>query len=106
MNALVSDSVKDHAHDGALKRLVEYWQTLAPQSMATLDRYYTEDATFRDPFNEVRGVEPIRHIFADMFVRLEQPRFTIVETILQGGDATLRVLVGSAPPAGRGSPSS
>jgi ketosteroid isomerase-like protein len=75
--------------DAALKRLVEYWQTLTPQTVKAIGKVYTENAYFRDPFNEVRGIEPIRHIFADMFVRLDEPRFTITETILQGNSATL-----------------
>ena len=67
----------------ALARLVEYWQTLTPPAVDAIATVYTDDAYFRDPFNEVTGIEKIRHIFADMFVRLHEPRFTIIETIEQ-----------------------
>ncbi len=77
------------ANEEALARLVSYWQTLTPQTVAALDRYYTADAYFRDPFNRLHGVEPIRRVFDDMFVRLEEPRFLVVHTILQGDEATL-----------------
>ena len=64
-------------------RLAEYWQTLTPAAVDAIATVYAEDAYFRDPFNEVTGIEKIRHIFADMFVRLNEPRFTILETIEQ-----------------------
>lgn len=67
----------------SLKRLVEYWQTLTPDAVARIGEVYSKDAYFRDPFNEVTGLAPIQHVFADMFVRLIEPRFTIVETIEQ-----------------------
>lgn len=73
----------------ALQRLVQYWQTLTPEAVARLAEVYADDAYFRDPFNEVTGVEPIGRIFADMFVRLIEPRFTIVETIEQSHGAML-----------------
>ena len=67
----------------ALNKFVHYWQTLTPETVASIASVYAEDAYFRDPFNEVTGIAPIRHIFTDMFVRLAEPRFTIVETIEQ-----------------------
>ncbi len=67
----------------ALKRLIQYWQTLTPDAVERIGEVYSDDAYFRDPFNEVTGLAPIKHVFADMFVRLIEPRFTIVETIEQ-----------------------
>ena len=64
-----------------LVRLVDYWQTLTPASVDALPTVYAADAYFRDPFNDVTGIEKIHHIFADMFVRLDAPRFDITETI-------------------------
>ncbi len=65
----------------ALTRLVDYWQTLTPATVDAIATVYADDAYFRDPFNEVNGIEKVRHIFADMFVRLDEPRFNIIETI-------------------------
>lgn len=73
----------------ALARLAEYWQTLTPATVETIATMYTDDAYFRDPFNEVTGIGKIRHIFADMFVRLHEPRFTILETIEEAHSALL-----------------
>jgi ketosteroid isomerase-like protein len=72
-----------------LERLVDYWHTLTPETVAAITTVYTDDAYFRDPFNEVTGIEKIRHIFTDMFVRMDVPKFTIIETIEQPHGALL-----------------
>ena len=77
------------ARSAALTRLVTYWQMLTPDAVNRIADVYAEDAYFRDPFNEVTGLAAIKHIFADMFVRLHDPRFTIIETIEQENCATL-----------------
>lgn len=73
----------------ALDKLVNYWQTLTPASVAAIGIVYADDATFRDPFNDLRGLDRIRPVFAEMFVRLDEPRFTIIETIEQPHGALL-----------------
>ena len=73
----------------SLARLVDYWQTLTPATVDAISTIYTEDAYFRDPFNEVTGIEKIQHIFADMFVRLDAPTFNISETIEEPHGALL-----------------
>lgn len=72
-----------------VKRVVDYFQSLTPDSVADIGKFYTDDTYFRDPFNEVRGIVPVQHIFSDMFVRLHDPRFTVVETILDDKGAVL-----------------
>ena len=72
-----------------LTRLVDYWQTLTPATVDAIATVYTDDAYFRDPFNDVTGIEKIRPIFADMFVRLNAPKFNIIETLEQPHGALL-----------------
>jgi steroid delta-isomerase len=40
--------------------------------------FYAANADFKDPFNEVRGVEAIARIFRHMFTQVDEPRFKIV----------------------------
>jgi steroid Delta-isomerase len=72
-----------------LNRLVHYFQTITPEVIADMGNFYTDDAYFRDPFNEVTGVDAIKHIFSEMFVRLNDPRFVITEKIAQENGAIL-----------------
>ena len=75
--------------EAALTRLKIYFQHLTPESVAEMGQYYTENAYFRDPFNEVRDLELLKHIFSDMFTRLLEPRFTITETVLDENGVVL-----------------
>lgn len=54
-----------------------YFQSLTRESVAQIGRYYTEDARFKDPFNDVSGHLDIARIYQHMFDRLDAPRFTI-----------------------------
>ncbi|QJW85952.1 nuclear transport factor 2 family protein [Ramlibacter terrae] len=52
--------------------------------MDRLDAYYTADAFFKDPFNEVQGLAAIRRIYAHMFDALERPRFVVNSRVVDG----------------------
>ena len=69
--------------------IVRHFETLTPDSARELARIYAEDATFRDPFNEVRGVPAIEAIFAKMFETLHEPRFTVVRRVVDGPHVVL-----------------
>ena len=75
--------------EDALARFVRYWEGLTPGTLAHLAEIYAEDAYFRDPFNEVRGIEPIRAVFEHMFETLHEPRFTILDRVADTGGAFL-----------------
>ena len=73
----------------ALARLKSYWETVSRERLADLGSVYAPEAYFRDPFNEVRGLGELARIFGHMYDTLEEPRFTITETILEGDRAVL-----------------
>jgi steroid delta-isomerase len=73
----------------ALARLKAYWEGLTREGVAALDAVYAPDAFFKDPFNEVRGIGELRRIFGHMYETLDEPRFRITETILEGDRAVL-----------------
>jgi hypothetical protein len=54
-----------------------YFQTLTRESVGDVGRYYTEDARFKDPFNDVGGLAAIAGIYRHMFDKLDAPRFVI-----------------------------
>lgn len=73
-----------------LAKLVDFFQTLTPETLGVqLDALYAPDAQFKDPFNEVMGIEPIRKIFLHMFDQVDEPRFVVHEQIGQGDQAFL-----------------
>ena len=73
----------------AVQRIQQFFETLAPADLQGLADIYTADAHFKDPFNQVQGVAAIRHIFEHMFVSLDNPRFVIRDTLVQGDQCFL-----------------
>lgn len=69
--------------------IMDWYATLSPASLSSIARFYTDEAKFKDPFNEVSGVAAIRTIFEHMFVTTQEPRFIFDEVIEQDQKAFL-----------------
>ena len=65
-----------------LAELITFYQELSPESVARFPDFYSADAYFKDPFNEVRGLAPIQRIFSHMFSQVGEPRFVVTESIV------------------------
>jgi ketosteroid isomerase-like protein len=70
--------------DARVARVIAAFESLQPGDVAGLGALYTEDARFKDPFNEVQGHAAMRRVFEHMFVALDEPRFVVTEAIVQG----------------------
>jgi len=70
-----------------LDALVNWYEKLAPETIANLIEIYHEDARFQDPFNEVRGQAAIAGIFQHMFMTTKDPAFRISATQKEGDTA-------------------
>ena len=75
------DRQNSQAH---VTRLVAWFEALSPASLRELEAFYTPDAYFKDPFNEVRGVADVRGIFSHMYEALHAPRFVVTGRITEG----------------------
>ena len=73
----------------AIDEVVNYFETLSESSIDRLGDYYAADASFKDPFNEVRGVPAIERIFRHMFGEVDDPRFIVNERIVDANGAML-----------------
>ena len=65
----------------ALAELIKFYNEFSPESVARFPEFYSADAYFKDPFNEVRGLPAIQRIFSHMFKQVAEPRFAVIETI-------------------------
>ena len=70
-------------------RIITFFESLSPEQLAELPAFYTPQAAFKDPFNDVRGLSAIEKIFNHMYVALEQPRFVVTHAITQGNQCFL-----------------
>jgi hypothetical protein len=84
MNTATTATTEPLDPAGQVAQLVQFYESLSPQSVGQLDQFYNPQARFTDPFNDVIGVVAITRIFDHMFVNLHQPRFVVKERVLQG----------------------
>ena len=73
----------------AVARIEVFFAALGPSDLTRLGDFYTPDAYFKDPFNEVRGVAAIEGIFRHMFDALDTPRFVITSRVVDGDQCFL-----------------
>jgi steroid delta-isomerase len=59
------------------QRVADFFERFGPPDLPGLGDWYHDDAAFKDPFNDVRGLEAIRQVYAHMFQTLKDPRFTV-----------------------------
>jgi len=77
------------ADDPRVTRLTRFFETLTLDSVAQIGSVYADDARFKDPFNEVRGLPEVRRVFVHMFEQVKNPRFVVTRAISDGNDAFL-----------------
>ncbi len=78
-----------HPTELAVQRIVVFFETLQPSSVQGMGDFYAADAYFKDPFNEVRGLLDIQHIFSHMYVALDKPHFVVTDRVVQGSQCFL-----------------
>lgn len=75
--------------DARLARLVDFFEGITPGNVGQLAEIYADDVWFKDPFNEVRGIDEVTRIFVHMFTQVDAPRFVVTGSVMQGEQAFL-----------------
>ena len=73
----------------AVHRIVDFFETLTPESARRVDQVYAAHARFVDPFNEVSGLPAIARIYSHMYESLTEPRFIVTNRIEGGAQCVL-----------------
>ena len=76
-------------HAAGLARVVAFYETLSPHSLARIGEVYAPDARFKDPFNEVQGLAAIENVFRHMYRQVHEPRFSVTSSMGEGAEAWL-----------------
>lgn len=66
-----------------------FFSALQPSDVQRMPEFYTPDAYFKDPFNEVRGASEVQRIFKHMYVALDQPHFVVTGQLVDGAQCFL-----------------
>jgi ketosteroid isomerase-like protein len=64
-----------------------FFENLQPSDLVRIADFYTANASFKDPFNDVVGCRAIERIFQHMFETLEQPRFVVTHQLFEDQQA-------------------
>jgi ketosteroid isomerase-like protein len=73
-----------------LARYCALFAALRPEDLPRLPEFFVPEVRFKDPFNDVRGVEGVRAVFAHMFAATQGPRFEILEQSTSGDTGFVR----------------
>jgi len=72
-----------------LDKLIHFFESISKENTVDLKQIYTDDVFFKDPFNEVNGIQHVITIFDHMFHQLDQPRFVVTTHVSQGDQTFL-----------------
>ena len=72
-----------------LEKLIHFFESISQENIDDIKQIYTEDVFFKDPFNEVNGIQHVIAIFDHMFHQLDQPRFVVTTHVSQGDQSFL-----------------
>ncbi|MES2957924.1 MAG: nuclear transport factor 2 family protein [Pseudomonadota bacterium] len=72
-----------------MARIVAFFEQLSLADLARIGEFYSEDARFKDPFNDVQSVLAITAVFAHMYRALEGPRFVVHDIVVDGDQCFL-----------------
>ena len=75
---------QDQAPAKDIADIERFFSEMTPAHLARLGEVYSADAWFKDPFNEVQGLDAVRGIFQHMYDSLNQPRFIVTARVVQG----------------------
>ena len=62
-----------------VKKYISAYESLSINNLDTLKNTFTNDIEFEDPFNKVNGKEEVIKIFSEMFEKIDNPKFQILE---------------------------
>lgn len=68
--------------EASLDALIRFYENLTAADAERFAEFYSEDAWFKDPFNEVRGLAGIQRIFKHMFTQVSEPRFRVSQRLV------------------------
>lgn len=64
------------------KEYIDFFETINEnRKIEEYKKYFDENSRFKDPFNDVIGVNNIYKIFLHMYTQVDNPKFKIIENI-------------------------
>ena len=74
----------------ALNSYIVFFEQMKREDLVRLPEFFSHQARFKDPFNDVTGIEQINKVFHHMFETLNAPKFVIDEAVLESDVAYIK----------------
>ena len=74
----------------ALNSYIIFFEQMKREDLVRLPDFFADQARFKDPFNDVTGIEQINKVFHHMFEVLDTPKFIIDEAVLESDVAYIK----------------
>lgn len=78
-----------HHADPRVQKIINLFESLSRADVARLGEFYANDASFKDPFNDVHGLPEVQRVFDHMYVALDAPRFIVTAAVAEGDECFL-----------------
>lgn len=65
-----------------------YLENITPENLNEITAHVSQNVHFRDPFNDVHGIDKMHAVFEDMFENISDIEF-VIEDRLDKGDVTI-----------------
>jgi steroid delta-isomerase len=75
---------------GPADAYIRYYEALSLATLSALDNVVTPDVRFKDPFNDVRGIEHYRRLLTKMFDAVPDVRFCVSQQAVDGETCFIR----------------
>ncbi len=59
------------------QHFMQFFTELTAENLSQIDNIFATNAHFKDPFNDVYGIDAIKTVFIHMFATTERPKFKI-----------------------------
>ena len=83
----------------ALDGYIAFYEGLTPETLGILRNLCAEDVRFRDPFNDLRGIDAYIRVLEKMFEDVAAPQFRVSHKACDGNVCFLRWTFGYRPHA-------
>ncbi len=74
----------------ALNSYIVFFEQMKREDLVRLPEFFSHQARFKDPFNDVTGIEQSNKVFHHMFETLNTPKFVIDEAVLESDVAYIK----------------
>ncbi len=75
---------------GPADSYIRFYEAMSPETMGDLAKVASPDVHFRDPFNDVTGIESYQKLLVKMFEAVPDVKFTVSHQAVDGNTCFIR----------------